>query len=180
MNINNLHKTDIDNDEFYLYVDAQNIENQINIKSIQVPLSLVFRKKLAWQNSLYFSAGLNFSVVNSQTVKVTGNSYHSGYYPAYNLIVDDATNYDFGQITYNDTYDFLINKFIVDVKLSAGYSFSLKSSGFLNLGVFAQKTISNLNYSSPSFRDDYVNIFDDISSPSFQTIGLSLSYFFKL
>jgi len=176
---NNLSKTDVDNDDYYLYVNSDLIEKN-TIKFISIPLKFKYRHKLYNDMSFYASLGFSTSYVLSSVSAVNGKSFHSAWYEKYNLLVDEAETYNLGEYNYNETYDFKIAKLFFSGIAEAGISIPLKKSAYLNFGVGISHSISNLSYKESSYRDDYIYLHGASKNIFIQSGGIFISYLFKI
>ena len=120
-NDNNLSRTDIDSDNYFLYVNSD-IEEKINLQYISIPISFKYRHKLYNEISFIGAVGFSTSYILSSTTFTTGSSTHTAWYDDYNLLVDDANLYNLGEQTYNESYDLLLT--------------DLFFSGNIELGIF--------------------------------------------
>ncbi|WP_139314926.1 outer membrane beta-barrel protein [Saccharicrinis aurantiacus] len=87
---------DQDNDAYILKASGTNIEEEHTVGAIEVPLFFRYQKWISSDFILYGATGPVFSFLG--TVKTTINSGSlstSGYYPQWNLTIDDVPEYGF-------------------------------------------------------------------------------------
>ena len=175
----NLARTDIDGDNYFLYVNSDFTEKN-TLKFISIPVKFKYRHKLYNEISLYASIGLSASYVLSSESKINGNSQHSGSYDQYNLIIDDAASYNFGEHNYNESYDLLISDIFFSGIFELGISIPVKESSYLNLSAILNHSFSDLKYNTSSYRDDYIYLHGEPKNMYLQSVGINLSYIFKI
>ena len=176
---NNLSRTDVDNDSYFLYVNS-NITEIMNMTCFVLPIKFIYRFAYADKIAFYISPGININIFNKGTFIVTGTSNQTAYYPDYNLFVDDAELYNFGVRDYNDSYDFTLQKLNFFFDLDIGLSIPFNQNSFFNIGLNLKTNITDLNYSESAYRDDYVNIIGTPNRTALNSIGLKIAYYIKL
>ncbi len=176
---NNLLRTDIDNDEYYLYVNS-NFSEENNLEYVSVPVNFSYRHKLYNEISFFASVGISVSYILSSSSYVTGTSVHSGWYEEYNLLVDDAPLYNFGTYNYNDTFDFKLADIFLSGNLKAGISIPLKKSTYLNVGLKYDNSFTDLKYNESTYRDDYIYLNGVPKSLFIRSTGIFISYLYKI
>ena len=176
---NNLPGTDIDNDNYYLYVNSDFTEEN-NLKYVSIPLKFKYRHKLYNDISLFASAGFSTSFILSSDSYINGSSVHSAWYEEYNLLVDDAALYNLGEHNYDENFDLSVADLFFSGILEVGVSIPLKETSFLNIGAKLDHSFSDLAYNVSSYRDDYINLHGAPKSLFIQSGGIFISYLFKL
>ncbi|NPA67205.1 MAG: PorT family protein [Chlorobi bacterium] len=176
---NNLLRTDIDNDKYYLYVNSDFSEEN-NLKYISLPVKFIYRHKLYNETSFFASLGISISYILSSESYISGNSVHSGWYDEYNLLVDNAPLYDFGSYSYNNTFDLKLADIFLSGNIEAGISFPLKKSIYLNTGLNFNSSFTDLKYNESSYKDDYIYLNGIPKSLFIQSAGIFISCIYKI
>jgi len=176
---NNLARTDVDNDNYYLYVDADFSEKN-TLTFVSLPIKFKYRQKLYNDISLFASAGFSTSYLLKSYSYIHGVSAHSAWYQDYNLLIDEAELYNLGESNYDEKYDFLLDKLFFSGLLEIGISIPIKKTSYLNVGGSINQNFSNIKYKGSSFRDDYVSLHGTPKYLFIQSGGIFFSYLFKL
>ncbi len=176
---NNLLRTDIDNDEYYLYVNS-NFSEENNLEYVSVPVNFSYRHKLYNEISFFASVGISASYILSSSSYVSGSSVHSAWYEEYSLLVDDAPLYNLGEYNYNETFDFILADIFLSGNLEVGVSLPFKKSSYLNLGLKYGNSFTDLKYNESSYRDDYIYLNGIPKSLFIRSTGIFISYLHKL
>ena len=176
---NNLERTDMDGDNYFLYINS-NINEQGKFIFLDIPIYFTYRYGLENKISFFASIGFINSLLQSSQFKVDGNSSQSGYYPEYDLLIDDASLYNFGSIDYNNDYPVNISSFQLMTSISGGMSLPIGTAGHLNAGLEYRQNITNLEYNTSAYRDDFVSINGIPKTSWMQFLSLSISYTHKL
>lgn len=176
---NNLPGTDIDNDNFFLYVNSDFTEEN-NLKYVSIPLKFKYRHKLYNDISLFASAGFSTSYILSSDSYINGSSVHSAWYEEYNLLVDDAALYNLGEYNYDESYELSFADLFFSGIVELGISIPVKETSYLNVGASLITSFSDLAYNVSSYRDDYINLYGAPKSLFIQSGGIFISYLFKL
>ena len=176
---NNLPGTDIDNDNYYLYVNSDFTEKN-SLKYVSIPVKFKYRHKLYDDISFFASAGFSTSFLLSSDSYINGSSVHSAWYEEYNLLVDDAELYNLGEHNYDENFDLSVADLFFSGILEVGVSIPVKENSYLNVGASLNHSFSNLNYNTSSYRDDYINLHGAPKSLFLQSGGIFISYLYKL
>ncbi|MCD4794278.1 MAG: outer membrane beta-barrel protein [Bacteroidales bacterium] len=176
---NNLPGTDIDNDNYYLYVNSDFTEKN-SLKYVSIPVKFKYRHKLYDDISFFASASFSTSFLLSSDSYINGSSVHSAWYEEYNLFVDDAELYNLGEHNYDEAFDLSVTELFFSGIFEVGVSIPVKESSFLNVGAKLDHSFSDLAYNTSSYRDDYINLHGAPKSLFIQSGGIFISYLFKL
>ncbi len=174
-----LYRTDSDNDNYYLFVESETSET-FKTRGIEIPLMITYRKNYADKISFFTSVGINTFISQTSQFYVTGSSIHHAYYTDYNLFVDDAEGYQFGERSYNNYFDTDFNSIIFMFSFISGISIPIQKKSFIDIGFEFNKNINSLNYKNISYRDDFISLNQKTNITSLHALGLYFSYKFKL
>lgn len=176
---NNLSRTDRDGDNYYLYVDSK-INEKGSFQYMDIPVNFIYRHGLSDKISFYASLGFISSFLQSSELKVNGESSQSGFYPEYNLLIDDADLYNFGNISYDNNYVLKLTDIQFGASVTAGVSMPVGKQGYFNAGLSYRQNITNMEYDTAAYRDDFLSINGAPKSAWLQFLAVSVSYTYKI
>lgn len=176
---NNLERTDMDGDQYYLYIDSK-LTEEGKFTFIDIPVNFIYRKGLSHKPSFYASLGMIASLNQSAKFKVSGNASQAGYYPGHQTLLDEAAAYNFGSLIYDDVYNASFSSFTLNTSIEAGFSLPYKKNGYFNIGIGYQQNITDLGYKTSAYRDDLISINGVPNRSTLNYIYLSTSYSYKL
>jgi hypothetical protein len=149
-----------------------------------INLRIPFGKKVG----LFIEPGLNFAFPLSKSYNSSGTFTYKGYYPAYNILVEDLPDFGFPSNISNKANGKLeLQSMNYSVIVSAGLDFIVKKKIQIGIGAFYNKSLSSISkYTSP----DNFQLSSDVnkmnsmmggsSKASPQSIGLCLSFRYYL
>ncbi|OQY03047.1 MAG: hypothetical protein B6I20_05815, partial [Bacteroidetes bacterium 4572_117] len=176
---NNIPKVDVDNDLYYLYVDAD-IKELNTISYFDIPFSIIFRSNYADKVGLYFKPGIVSSFLLKANYEVSGASTHKGYYPEYHLVMDEMEKYNFTSVDYNINNEREINTINLSVVLNLGLSIPIKKLLYLNTGFIINYGLTDIEFNKSEYRDDYIYLNDVPSSTIMQSVGFYIGLTYKV
>ncbi len=178
----NIEKTpqyDSDSDLYYLFVNSD-LEEIFSHEIIALPISLIFKSGLYNKTGIWAKLSVAPNYLISSELYVTGNSSRSGYYPEYNLLINNLPDYGFGNLTYNNKFPTNFNKLIFTADVSLGVAIHIKSLSYLILAANYSQSISPIGYKKSIYLDDYYTNCGQPKNLSLKNFGITLSYNIKL
>jgi hypothetical protein len=172
---NTVQKTDKDNDTYYLYNQVSYLEEETYVKSFSLPLKAEYRFRQGKSLDFFVSGGIKFLYIRHAKVKARGESYWQGYYPAYHVVLYDLPEYGFTNYlidTEREIQDY--RKFMTAITGEIGLSKSLGKRTSLELGIFFERGITDLQYTIPVHEADYLNTVGPADRTSLNAIGFLL------
>ncbi len=151
--------TDQDNDTYYPIYDISNFQEINSIKSIDIPLFLKFRTG-AGNVGFYIDAGIVYSSYSSMSYTLSGTATRKGYYPAYNVILENIPEYNFfSNYTFNpkDRISLQTPSYGLSGLVSLGVSISVYKDIMLRVGISTYYGLVSMGNSIPSHSVDYFN-----------------------
>ena len=142
---------DSENESYELRVTASNLTENQSVKILNVPLVVVLNIPLSNIVSIFLEPGISFSIPANCSYNSTGLFTYQGYYPEYNVILENLPNHGFSSNeTINTTDDLKIRHSWTDLTLSSGINLAIKRKFQLSAGVEYCRSISDLSgYDSP-------------------------------
>lgn len=190
---NNFNSIDSENESYEMRVSGSNIQEEQTINFLSIPLCLYLRIPFNETFGLFLKTGVNLAVPINNHYKSSGTFTYKGYYPAYNILLENIP-----------VYGFVNDKSIVSVgsmNLKPLDFNTIASAGFdiyivkkIQIAVAASYSKSLLNKSSSSISDysslekfqlstgaDHINSFMGGSSKvTTQSMGLDITLKFYL
>lgn len=186
---NRFNAIDSENEAYERQVSGADIKEVQKIGFLSLPVCLDIRFPLNKNIGFFLQTGLNLSIPVSKKYSGSGTFTFKGYYPAYNVLLEDLPAYGFpGNINSVTNGDLEIKSLNVNVITAAGFDYFIQKN--IQIGVAAAycKSLSNISaYTSP----DKFQLSPDVnqinslmggsSKATFESIGLNvrLRYFLK-
>lgn len=179
---------DSENEEYELIVSGKNIEEDQTINYFNVPVYLNLRLPVSKKIGLFVQSGVSFSFAFNQSYKSSGTFTYKGYYPAYNVLLEDLPKYGFPSSKTTSMGDHLeVRPFTVFAVATAGIDFYVSEQIQLAVGATCRKSLSDISgYTADSQYQlspgvDKINSFmGGSNSVSAESVGISVKirYFF--
>ena len=186
---NKLNAVDSENESYERRVNGSDITEVQKVGFLCVPLSIILRLPFNDKAAFFIQTGVGVSVPLSKTYNSTGTFTYKGYYPAYNVLLENLPAYGFSSnknVTANGELE--LNHLSFNAAVSGGVDFFIKENIQIAGAVCYNKTLSNIsNYSTPdkfqlSTDVDQINsLMGGSTKASVQLISLkvSLRYYLK-
>ncbi len=186
---NKFTTSDSENEPYERRITGSDITEVQNISYLTIPLLMNLRIPGRSIFGVYIDLGINCSVPLTNEYSSTGTFSYSGYYPAYNVLLENLPDYGYQSNTQvSTTGQIEMEPYSIEGIASAGFQFLIAGKLQLSLGATYSRSLTSICiYSSPdkfqlSTDAGAVNsmIGGSISSVS-ESMGLrlSLKYFFK-
>jgi hypothetical protein len=186
---NKITTSDSENESYERRITGSGINEDQNITFLNIPLLLNLRIPGRSIFGVYIDIGINCSVPLTQEYSSTGTFSFTGFYPSYNVLLENLPEYGYQsnvQVSTNGQLE--LKSYSIEGVASAGFQFLIANKLQLSLGATYARSISSIsNYSSP----DKFQLSTDVSAinsligGSINTFAesmglrLSLRYFFK-
>lgn len=143
--------TDLDGDAYQANIFTTNLDEQLNLSYLDIPIRLCFGQPAKDHVTAYFKIGITPSINLLSDLKTSGTYTLNGYYPEWDVTLEDIPELGFGSGEYHENATADINKFNIwgnvafgacvpfkgtPILLSAGVKadYSLLSIGKVNVG----------------------------------------------
>jgi hypothetical protein len=186
---NKYNTTDIENDSYEMRISGSDIKEVQNIGLLYIPFCLNIRLPISKRIGFFLQPGVNLAVPLNRTYQSSGTFTYKGYYPAYNVLLENLPNYGFpNNLSSGSEGEFELKSLVFNAIASAGFDFFVGENIQFSLAACYNKSLSGISdYSSPDkFQlSPSVNQINSMMGGSIkattQSIGLSLSlrYYFK-
>ncbi len=171
--------TDKDGDEYFRYVQSD-IEEWNSLTFMDLSLGAYLEPMHLKNLSPYISAGIQLSYKVTGNYKVKGTSTHTGYYPAYHVLLYDLEDYDFTTENLDSESSWDLSPVLVSAYFSCGVRIKLGKIGYLNAGPAIVMGLTDLKYDVAKHRDDYVSTIEIPARTVVQGGGINVSFEFSL
>jgi len=187
---NKFNTTDSENESYERRVSGSGIKEVQNIDFLSVPFCINLRLPFNESIGFFLQTGVNMAVPIIRDYNSSGTFTYKGYYPAYNVLLENLPAYGFPSNKSIDTNGELeLKPFGFNVTASAGFDFFIQKKIQIAVAVCYDKSLSNISeYSAPdkfqlSSDANQINSFMGGSSKATaQSMGLKIifRYYLKL
>jgi hypothetical protein len=148
---NKFNTYDSENEAYERQVSGTNITEDQKIAILGIPIYLNFRVPFNKRTGLSIRTGIEMAIPVTRNYHSTGTFTYKGYYPKYNVLLEDLPAYGFPSNTAIATDGAPeIKSFWVDVSASAGIDFYITKEVLSSVSVFYTRSLSGIQaYASP-------------------------------
>lgn len=179
---NQYNTFDSENDPYELRVTGSDIGETQKIDILSIPVCLNFRKPLTASLGFSMQSGINFFVPLNNRYQSGGVFTYKGYFPAYNVLLEDLPEYGFpSNLSVVSNGKVELKPISLGAVVSAGFDYLIQKRVQLILaGCFDRTLTSVSNYSSPdellsSETGQMNNTMSGSNETKVQTISIKLS-----
>lgn len=186
---NNFNTVDSENEAYERRVSGTGIKEVQKVGFLSLPVCLDIRLPLSKTMGLFIQTGINLAVPVTKKYTSSGTFTYKGYYPAYNVLLENLPAYGFPSDVNGVTDGSLTIKSLnINALVSAGFDFSIQKNIQIGVGVSYSKSLSNISdYASPdkfqlSLDANQINsLMGGSTKASVQSLGVNfrLRYFLK-
>ncbi len=175
--------TDSENESYQRQVTGTGIEELQEIDFLTVPLCMNLRIPVTRSVGLFMQAGANVAIPVNSGYSGSGTFSYKGYYPAYNVLLENLPAYGFPNNYHTVAEgDLDLKKYAINAIVSAGFEVFVQKNMQIGVAAFYSKSLSTISaYASDSeFRltsdvDQLNSLMGGCSKVSLQSMGLKLS-----
>ncbi|MBU2649354.1 MAG: outer membrane beta-barrel protein [Bacteroidetes bacterium] len=143
---------DKDSESYYLYTEASDIKEELNLKYYKIPIKLQYVFMHERKVSPFIGAGLNYCIYASSGSNISGISTQEGYYPQYHAVLYDIP--ELGFMT-NHAFDQEIEPGFKDYSLSGEFSAGIVTPIYLNKIYFIVNASYEIGFTNIIEEDTY-------------------------
>jgi len=186
---NKFNTTDSENEAYERQVSGTDIKETQKVGFLNLPICLDIRLPLSKKMGFFLQPGIGFAIPVTKKYTSSGTFTYKGYYPAYNVLLQNLPAYGFPANVNSVTDGSLeIKSLHINALISAGFDFVIQKNIQLGIAAFYSKSLSNIaSYPSPdkfqlSPDANQINsLMGGSSKATVQSIGLNirLRYFLK-
>jgi len=179
---NKFNTTDTENEAYERQVSGSNIKEEQKIGFLSVPFCLNIRLPLSKSIGFFLQTGINMAVTLNKKHTSSGTFTFKGYYPAYNVLLENLPAYGFPN-NYNSfsSGEMKIKPVNFNAVATAGFDFFVQKNIQIGIAATYSKSLSNISaYTSPekfqlSSDVNHINSFMGGSSKvSVESLGLTI------
>ena len=186
---NNFNTVDSENEAYERRVSGTGIKEIQNVGFLSLPVCLDIRLPLGKKMGFYLQPGINLAIPITKKYTSSGIFTYKGFYPAYNVLLENLPAYGFPSNINGVTDGTLTIKSLnINALVSAGFDFSIQKNIQIGVGVSYSKSLSNISdYTSPdkfqlsSDANQINSLMGGSSKATVQSLGVNvrLRYFLK-
>ena len=186
---NKFNTTDSENEAYERQVSGTDIKETQKVGFLSLPVCLDIRLPLSKKMGFFFQTGINLAIPVTKKYSSSGTFTYKGYYPAYNVLLQNLPSYGFPNNVNSVTNGSLeIKSMNVNALVSVGFDFLIQKNIQFGIAAFYSKSLSNISdYPSPdkfqlSSDSNQINsLMGGSNKASVQSIGVNirLRYFLK-
>ena len=186
---NKFNTTDSENEAYERQVSGTDIKETQKVGFLSLPVCLDIRLPLSKKMGFFFQTGINLAIPVTKKYSSSGTFTYKGYYPAYNVLLQNLPSYGFPSNVNSVTNGSLeIKSMNVNALVSVGFDFLIQKNIQLGIAAFYSKSLLNISdYPSPdkfqlSSDSNQINsLMGGSNKASVQSIGVNirLRYFLK-
>ena len=180
---NKFSATDSENESYERRVSGKNITEDQNIGFLGIPVCLNLRLPAGKKFGFFLQAGINFAFPVNKKYVSNGTFTYKGYYPAYNVLLEDLPAYGFpGNAAVMSEGTLNLNPVSFDAIASAGFDILIRKKFQLLMAATYNQSLSNIaDYSAPEkFQlstdvDHVYSMMGGSNKVTVQSMGLKIS-----
>ena len=143
---NKFNTTDSENETYERQVSGTNIKEMQNIGFLSIPVYLNIRLPLNKKMGLFLQTGIEGTVPLTKNYQSSGNFTYKGYYPAYNVLLENLPAYGFPSNTSIATNGKLkLKPLILNAVAAAGFDFFIQKKMQIAFAAFYNQSLSNIS-----------------------------------
>lgn len=185
---NKYNTTDSENDAYERQVSGSDILEEQNIDYLSVPISINIRLALGKTFGFFLQTGASLAVPLNKNYKSSGTFTYKGFYPAYNVLLEDLPAYGFpSNASIKSEGELEIKTHNFSAFASAGFDLFFRKKIQIGVAACYDRSLSNIsNYSSPdSFQlssdtDQINSLMGESSKVTAHSIGLKVIFRYYL
>jgi hypothetical protein len=148
---NSLNTNDSENETYELRVNASSISETQSLKTMNVPVILIFNIPLSHVVSIFAEPGFSLVFPLNNSFTSSGLYNYQGYYAEYNVLLENLPNHGFStNKTISSSDNLEIRHFWTDFTVSTGLSFTIKPTLHIAAGFYYSRSISNISDYEPA------------------------------
>jgi len=185
---NNFTTVDSENETYERRISGTTIQEKQNIAYLGVPLMLNFSLPLGRKMGFSLKTGIDLAVPIVKNYHSTGVFTYKGYYPRYNVLLENLPAYGFpSNATVSTSGNLNLKPLYVDASASAGFDFMINTKLQAAIALYYSRSLSAVQaYSQPdkfqlSTDLNQINsLMGGTSNVTIQSAGLKISLMYSI
>ena len=147
---NTVNAIDSENETFEMRVSGSDIKEIQKIGFLSIPFCINLRVPFSQTIGFYLQPGINLAIPLSKTFQSTGTFTYKGYYPAYNVLLENLPEYGFPtELSIKSDGKLELNPLNLNAVVSAGFDFFIEKEIKIEIGGWYDKSLLSIsNYPS--------------------------------
>jgi hypothetical protein len=148
---NKFNSTDSENEFFEMRVSGSDISESQKISALSIPLCIDLRIPINKTMGFYVESGVAFTVPKGKNYISSGTFTFNGFYPAYNVVLENLPSHGFPNNKSSNTKgDLALKSFGLNIIASSGIDYIILKKIQIIVAIFYNKSLSNISdYKSP-------------------------------
>jgi hypothetical protein len=185
---NKFNSTDSENESYERRIAGSDIKEIQTISFLILPICIDFQLPLSTRFGFFLQTGISFSIPLSKKYNSSGTFTYTGFYPAYNVLLQDLPAYGFVSNAEIESDGNLEVKTInIDAMARTGLQYLIGNKIRIALGIQYNRSLSNISKYSSTEKFQLSSDISQINSMmggsskvTAQSIGLRLSFRYYL
>lgn len=179
---NKFTTTDSEKESYERRITGNTISENQNVGLLGIPISLHIRIPLGNKLGIFLQTGVNISTPIVKKYQSNGSFTYKGYYPSYNVVLENLPDYGFptnATVTTNGALE--LKPLCLNGTASAGFDFKIQPKMHLVVAAYYDKSLSTLSSASKpesfqlSLDKDLINsLMDSGNQTMLQSMGVKI------
>lgn len=172
--------TDIDGDEYDLLATGTNLQNEVKLNYMEIPIGVVLKF-----GGFFTRIGAKYGIAGSSSSSFEdGTITTSGYYPKYSVTLEDIPEYGFDTFDLSGTDGTVEHKSVLNGFLQLGFNAAISQKVGITFMAFYETSFSAVHESTnaniAAGNGEYTSVLNLVDSPKSSAYGLEVGLRFKL
>jgi hypothetical protein len=173
---------DIDQDTYFPIYENANLVENTTYTSLDIPLFVRYQNTINSGKLSYFAnLGIVMSSFMSTDFNLSGTMTRKGYYPDYNVVLNDYPEYNFADLSYSSSssMELGVPKMMVSGYLSAGVMYSVTNDILVKFGISGTYGFTKVE---PVIEDSFTDFHSSLilGSSSITSVGFEIGVVYRL
>lgn len=147
---NSLDTVDSENESYERRISGKDIEENQKIYFLEIPVMINFQYPFSKAVGFYAQGGIDLAIPVGNDYSSKGTYSYSGYYPAYNVLLEDIPYEGFKSNVKNDVSGELkVKNLNAELVASGGFYFFTEKKYQISVGFFYKSMLSDISDYSP-------------------------------
>lgn len=173
---------DQDEDTYFPIYEDVNLSENTSYSSLDIPVFVRYQNTIGSGKLSYFAnVGAIFSSFSNPSYMLSGTITRKGYYPEYNVVLNDYPEYKFDNLTYSSSTELELGapKMLISGYLAAGAMYSVTNDIMVKVGIAGTYGFTKVE---PVIEDNFNDFHSSLilGKSSISSIGFEIGVVYKL
>lgn len=146
---NQFKAIDVENEYYEMRVTGSDIKETQQIEIVSLPVYLTLRYPINKSTGIYLQTGVSFTFPLNNSYESTGTFTYKGYFPSYNVVLENLPEYGFATNQYIESGGNLDLKTVsTSFVASAGLDYLISKRVQISIAAFFDRSISSISDNS--------------------------------